>query len=58
MKRSVEQDSHNVRTGLASCRHGLRRRDEEYGTEDNEEDGEEDSKEGGKEDGEENGKEP
>jgi hypothetical protein len=42
MKRRVEQEHHIQRMGLPSCRHGLRRRDEEYGEEDGERDGEKD----------------
>jgi hypothetical protein len=55
MKRSVEQEYHIQRLGLASCRHGLRRRDEEYGEEDGKEDGKEDGEDDGKEDGKEDG---
>ena len=44
MKRSVEQEYHIQRMGLASCRHGLRRGDEECGEKDGEEDGENDYK--------------
>ena len=42
MKRIVEQEYHIQRLGLASCRHDLRRRDEEDGEEDGEEDSEKD----------------
>ena len=47
MLRSVEQEHHIRSMELASCRHGLRRRDER---EDGEEDGEEDGKDDGKDD--------
>jgi hypothetical protein len=53
MKRSVEQDHHNLeiqRMGLASCRKGLRRRDEEDSEENGEENGEENSEEDGEDD--------
>jgi hypothetical protein len=52
MKKSVEQEYNSLeiqRMGLASCRDGLRR-DEENNEEDGEEDGEEDDEEDGEDD--------